>query len=189
VIVGSDRSMNSVATPFLFYLLAAVAVAGGLLVITRRKATHSGLALSVTLFAVAGLYLMLSAPFVAGVQIVVYSIGIVGLFLLVVALMRIERSAQDINDRNTKRRFNRLWPVSVVFGCGLLALFASAIGKGRALFPDRMISLAGRSNTQEIAKMLYGEAGKIGEYTLAFEITSLLLLVAILGAVVMTRKS
>ncbi len=63
--------MTPVATPFFFYLLSGLAVLGGLLVITRRNAVHSALALIVTLLAVAGLYLMLYAPFVAGVQIIV----------------------------------------------------------------------------------------------------------------------
>ncbi|HKN72270.1 MAG TPA: NADH-quinone oxidoreductase subunit J, partial [Terriglobales bacterium] len=70
----------------------------------------------------------------------------------------------------------------------LMALFAFAIVKGKALFPDRGLSLPESSNTQQIASMLYGEAGRMGQYTFAFEIASLLLLVAILGAVIMTKK-
>ena len=57
--------MTPVATPFFFYMLSGLAIGGGLLVITRRNAVHSALALIVTLLAVAGLYLMLYAPFVA----------------------------------------------------------------------------------------------------------------------------
>ena len=68
--------MTPVATPFFFYLLSGLAVLGGVLVITRRNAVHSALALILTLLAVAGLYLMLYAPFVAGVQIIVYAGGI-----------------------------------------------------------------------------------------------------------------
>ncbi len=65
-----------IATPWFFYGLAAAAVISGLLVITRRNAVHSALSLIVTLLSVAGLYLMLYAPFVAGVQIIVYAGGI-----------------------------------------------------------------------------------------------------------------
>ena len=72
--------------------------------------------------------------------------------------------------------------------CALLALFMSAFAKGKALFADRMMQLPEATNTQQIAAMLYGEAGRMGEYTFAFEIASLLLLVAILGAVIMTKK-
>jgi NADH-quinone oxidoreductase subunit J len=176
-----NSGMTPVATPFFFYMLAGLAIVGGLLVITRRNAVHSALALIVTLLAIAGLYLMLYAPFVAGVQIIVYAGGIMVLFLFVIMLVNIERASKE-------RRFNRMWPVGLAAACALLGLFVSAFVKGKALFPDRMMSLSESSNTQEIANKLYGEAGRMGEYTFAFEIASLLLLVAILGAVIMTKK-
>jgi NADH-quinone oxidoreductase subunit J len=97
-------------------------------------------------------------------------------------LVNIDRAAKD-------RQFNRMWPVGLAAACALLALFMSAFMKGKTLFPpDRIVTLPESSNTQQIAGMLYGEAGKMGAYTFAFEIASLLLLVAILGAVIMTRK-
>jgi len=170
-----------IATPFFFYMLAGAAILGGLLVITRRNAVHSALALIVTLLSVAGLYLMLYAPFVAGVQIIVYAGGIMVLFLFVIMLVNIDRSSKE-------RQFNRMWPIGLVAACLLLALFMGAFSKGRALFVDRMIPLPESSNTQQIAAMLYGDAGRMGQYTFAFEIASLLLLVAILGAVIMTKK-
>jgi NADH-quinone oxidoreductase subunit J len=186
-----NGGMAPVATPWFFYALAALAVFSGLLVITRRNAVHSALALIVTLLSVAGLYLMLYAPFVAGVQIIVYAGGIMVLFLFVIMLVNIERSSKD-------RRFNRIWPVGWAAACALMVLFVSAIVKGRALlndprtgkalWPDPIGKLAESSNTQQIANMLYGEAGRMGQYTFAFEIASLLLLVAILGAVIMTKK-
>ena len=176
-----NAGMAPVATPWFFYVLAGLAVVSGLLVITRRNAVHSALALIVTLLAVTGLYLMLYAPFVAAVQIFVYAGGIMLLFLFVIMLVNIERSSKD-------RQFNRMWPVGLAAACALLALFVTAFAKGKALFPDHMISLPESSNTQQIAGMLYGEAGRMGEYTFAFEIASLLLLVAILGAVIMTKK-
>jgi len=185
-----NSGMAPVATPWFFYALAGLAVASGLAVITRRNAVHSALALIVTLLSVAGLYLMLYAPFVAGVQIIVYAGGIMVLFLFVIMLVNIERSSKD-------RQFNRMWPVGLAAACALLALFVSVIVKGKAvlndpitgkaLWPDPM-RLPESSNTQQVAAMLYGQAGRMGEYTFAFEIASLLLLVAILGAVIMTKK-
>ncbi len=65
---------------------------GGILVITRKNAVHSALALIVTLLAQAALYLMLYAPFVAGVQIILYAGGIMVLFLFVIMLVSIERT-------------------------------------------------------------------------------------------------
>lgn len=170
-----------VGTPYFFYGLAAAAIISGLLVITRRNAVHSALALIVTLLSVSGLYLMLYAPFVAGVQIIVYAGGIMVLFLFVIMLVNIERSSKE-------RQFNRIWPVGLVASCALLALFLGAFSKGKALLPDHMVQLPEATNTQQVAAMLYGEAGKMGQYTFTFEIASLLLLVAILGAVIMTKR-
>lgn len=176
-----NPGMAPVATPFFFYLLAGLAIAGGVLVITRRNSVHSALALIVTLLSVAGLYLMLYAPFVAAVQIIVYAGGIIVLFLFVIMLVNIERVSKE-------RQFNRIWPAGLAAACGLMALFMFAFVKGKALFPDRLMTLPESSNTQQIATMLYGERGNMGQYTFAFEIASLLLLVAILGAVIMTKK-
>jgi NADH-quinone oxidoreductase subunit J len=176
-----DAGMAPVATPYFFYALAAMAVTGGVLVITLRNAVHSALALIVTLLGVAGFYLMLYAPFVSAVQIIVYAGGIMVLFLFVIMLVNIDHAAKE-------RRFNRMWPVGLGAAAALFALFLYAFAKSRTLFPDRLISLQETTNTQDIANKLYGEAGRMGQYTFAFEIASLLLLVAILGAVIMTKK-
>jgi len=186
-----NSGMAPVATPWFFYGLAGLAVASGVAVITRRNAVHAALALIVTLLSVAGLYLMLYAPFVFAVQLFVYAGGIMLLFLFVIMLVNIERYSKE-------RRFNRIWPAGLLASCALMALFLSAFVKGRALFSDRLVQLPESSNTQEIAKALYGEVVKtslypngqytMGQYTFAFEIASLLLLVAILGAVIMTKK-
>src|SRR6201993_3888104 len=98
--------MQPIATPLFFYFLSAAAIISGLLVITRKNAVHSALSLIVTLLSLAGLYLMLYAPFVAGVQIIVYAGGIMVVFLFVIMLVNIERSSKD-------RRFNRMWPVGL----------------------------------------------------------------------------
>src|SRR3989449_1610381 len=94
--------MTPIATPFFFYLLSGLALLGGILVITRKNAVHSALALILTLLALAGLYLMLYAPFVAGVQIILYAGGIMVLFLFVIMLVSIERSQKE-------EQFNKQW--------------------------------------------------------------------------------
>ena len=170
-----------IATTFFFYLLAAAAILSGLVVITRRNAVHSALALIVTLLSVAGLYLMLYAPFVAGVQIIVYAGGIMVLFLFVIMLVDIERVSKE-------RQFNRIWPIGLIASCLLLTIFIGAFSKGKALLPGGATQLPEAVNTQAIAGYLYGDAGRMGQYTFAFEIASLLLLVAIIGAVIMTKK-
>src|SRR5436309_15697948 len=84
--------MQPVATTFFFYFLSAVTVTSGVMVITRRNPVHSALALILALLGQAGLYLMLYAPFVAGVQILLYAAGIMLLLLSVIILVITERS-------------------------------------------------------------------------------------------------
>ena len=100
-----------VATPFFFYGLAAIMLIGGILVITRKNAIHSAMALITTLLAQAALYLMLYAPFVAGVQIILYAGGIMVLFLFVIMLISIERNMKE-------RQFNRQWLIGIVAAAG-----------------------------------------------------------------------
>lgn len=168
-----------VATPFFFYLLAATMIAGGILVITRKNAVHSAMALITTLLAQAGLYLMLYAPFVAGVQIILYAGGIMVLFLFVIMLISIERSEKE-------RQFNKQWLVGIVAAGALGGLFIAVYTKGRSLFPEGHLTFGESGNTQAVADLLYGKT--TGVYMFSFEIASLLLLVAIIGAVVMAKK-
>jgi NADH-quinone oxidoreductase subunit J len=167
--------MAPVATPFFFYLLAGIMLIGGILVITRKNPVHSALALIVTLLAQASIYLMLYAPFVAGVQIILYAGGIMVLFLFVIMLVSIDRSMRE-------RQFNSQWVVGLIAATALGGLFIAVYMKGKNIFPEHAMSLVENDNTQKIATMLYGQ------YMFAFEIASLLLLVAIIGAVVMAKK-
>ncbi len=168
-----------VATPFFFYLLAGIMIIGGVLVITRKNAVHSALALITTLLAQAGIYLMLYAPFVAGVQIILYAGGIMVLFLFVIMLINIERTMKE-------RQFNKQWLVGGVAALALGGLFISVFIKGKDLFPNGRMLYAESDNTQRIAGLLFDRS--TGMYMFAFEIASLLLLVAIIGAVVMAKK-
>jgi NADH-quinone oxidoreductase subunit J len=167
--------MAPVATPFFFYLLSAIMLIGGILVITRKNPVHSALALIVTLLAQASIYLMLYAPFVAGVQIILYAGGIMVLFLFVIMLVSIERSIRE-------RQFNSQWIIGVIAATALGGLLIAVYTKGTSLFPDHPLTIAEGDNTQRVATMLYGQ------YMFPFEIASLLLLVAIIGAVVMAKK-
>ena len=172
-----------VATPFFFYGLAAIMIIGGILVITRKNAVHSALALITTLLAQAGLYLMLYAPFVAGVQIILYAGGIMVLFLFVIMLISIERNMKE-------RQFNKQWLIGIVAAGALGGLFIAVYTtttRGRVLFPEGRVSYVEAGNTQGIASLLFDM--DTGTYMFSFEIASLLLLVAIIGAVVMAKKT
>jgi NADH-quinone oxidoreductase subunit J len=167
--------MAPVATPFFFYLFAVIMLVGGILVITCKNAVHSALALIVALLAQASIYLMLYAPFVAGVQIILYAGGIMVLFLFVIMLVSIERSMKE-------RQFNSQWVAGIIAATALGGLFIAVYMKGTNIFPDHVLPVVENDNTQKVATMLYGQ------YMFAFEIASLLLLVAIIGAVVMAKK-
>jgi len=165
-------------TTLLFYLLAAAAIVSASFVISCHKALHSALSLMVTLLSLAGLYLMLYAPFVASVQVLVYAGAIMASFLIAIAIVKNVTTSE-------KSHSNPDWIIRLASACPLIAFFFYAFAKSRQLFPDRMVVAQG-SNTQQIATLLYGEPGRIGPYTLTLEIAALLLLVAILGAIIMT---
>ena len=171
--------MNPVATPFFFYLLAGIMIIGGILVITRKNAVHSALALITALLAQAGIYLMLYAPFVAGVQIILYAGGIMVLFLFVIMLINIERTLKE-------RQFNKQWLIGGVAALALGGLFISVFIKAKDLSPNGRMLYGESDNTQAVAALLFDRSS--GTYMFSFEIASLLLLVAIIGAVVMAKK-
>src|ERR1700694_4114536 len=123
--------MTPVATTFFFYFLSAVTVVSGAVVILRKNAIHSALALIVALLGQAALYLMLYAPFVAGVQIILYAGGIMVLFLFVIMLVNIERSQKE-------EQFNKQWMVGLLAAAALGGLFLATYVKGQALFPQRV---------------------------------------------------
>jgi NADH-quinone oxidoreductase subunit J len=167
--------MTPVATTFFFYFLSAAVVVSAILVITRKNPVHSALSLIVTLLSLAGLYLMLYAPFVAGVQIILYAGGIMVLFLFVIMLVNIERAQREF-------AFNHQWHVGIAAGLLLGAMFLYVYKQGASIFPANPTVLPEQNNTQQVGMLLFQS------YLLPFEIASLLLLVAIVGAVVMAKK-
>jgi len=167
--------MTPIAPTFFFYMLAALAIVSAILVITRKNAVHSALSLIITLLSLAGLYLMLYAPFVAGVQIVLYAGGIMVLFLFVIMLVNLDKAAKE-------EQFNHQWHIGILASLVLGAMFVFVYVKGKMIFPGTPLPMPEQTNTQQIGLALFQN------YLLPFEIASLLLLVAIVGAVVMAKK-
>ena len=132
--------MNPVATPFFFYALSGVAVLSAIAVIMRRNPVHSAIALIFTLLSLAGLYLMLYAPFVAGVQIILYVGGIVVLFLFVIMLINIDRMQREY-------QFNKQWLVGLLAAAVLGALFVAVYVKGQSIFPHNAVRFRGVEHT------------------------------------------
>src|ERR1043165_4211624 len=131
---AAEEGMKPIGTPYFFYLLSAMAILSGIAVITRKSPIHSALALIVTLLSLAGLYLMLYAPFVAGVQIIVYAGGIMVLFLFVIMLVNIERAQREFV-------FNQQWPVGILLSVALGGLFVFIYQRGGSIFPNNPVSL------------------------------------------------
>jgi NADH-quinone oxidoreductase subunit J len=101
--------------------------------------------------------------------------GIMVLFLFVIMLVNIERSEKE-------KQFNQQWIAGVLAAVALGGLFVAIYIKGQSLFSGRVNTLPETQNTQRVGEMLYSS------YMFPFEIASLLLLVAIIGAVVMAKK-
>ena len=160
----------------IFYLFAGIAVVSALLVITRRNAVHSAIFLVTTLIAIAGLYLQLRAEFLAAVQIILYVGGIMVLFLFVIMLVNLDVALRQA-------QFNQQWLLA-----GVVTLVTAAqVSYGIYLGRDAFRLPAGEAgalepSTERVAQALYQT------YMLPFEIASLLLLVAMVGAVIMAKK-
>src|ERR1700745_2493763 len=139
--------MQPVATTFFFYFLSGLALASGVLVITRKNPVHSALALILTLLCLAGLYLMLYAPFVAGVQIILYVGGIMVLFLFVIMLVNLERSEKE-------RQFNQQWIAGIAAAVALGVLFVLIYTRGSTLFAQPALQIPENQNTQQVGLVL-----------------------------------
>jgi NADH-quinone oxidoreductase subunit J len=161
-----------------FYIFALLVLGGGVMTITRRNAVHSALWLIVSLLGAAGLFLLRGAEFLFAVQIVLYIGGVVLLILYVVMLVNLDETAKA-------KQFNKQWWVALacVIVVGAELAFVLKRGAGSLELPAPATAFAaGLGNTERVADVLFSE------YLLPFEIASLLLLVAVVGAVVMAKK-
>lgn len=158
-----------------FYGLALIAVASALVTIFSRNAMYSVLALVVTFFAIAGIYLQLNAEFVAFVHIIVYAGAIMVLFLFVVMML-------NLNDVSVKLRSNvNIRWIAVLVGLAM----AGILGYGAlqtTLPAPNYANGSGSGSVGVLGKMLFNE------YLLPFELTSVLLIATMVGVIVLTKK-
>lgn len=159
---------------FQFYLFALMAIVAALLFVTRRSPVAAALWLVNVMFALSGLYVMLDAPFVAAVQVLVYAGAIMVVFLFVVMLLNLGRPDQLPDLRESGARI----------GAGVVgvALLANLLAVRRETLPGVELAPPSDNVVLPVAEALFTE------YLLAFELTSILLLVAIVGAVVLAKK-
>ncbi len=165
----------------LFYFFAGIAVLSALLMITRRNAIHSAVFLITTLLATAGIFLQLRAEFLFISQIILYVGGIMVLFIFVIMLVRLDVPLPRIRSPLMK------WVaafVALAVGAeaGVVILLARKIPGQGLIIPSPAAGDKLPPNTEELGRSLFGA------YLLPFEIASILLLVAMVGAVVMGKK-
>lgn len=159
----------------LFWIISAMAIGSALMLITAKNPVHSVLWLIVTFFAISGHYILLNAQFLAIVNIIVYAGAIMVLFLFVVMLM-------NLNAETEPRKNKRLQFAGVISGgCLFLVLVASL---NKAGTPAAMVQMG--SGDQGLIKNLGNALFK--EYVIPFEISSVLFLSAMIGAVVIGKK-
>jgi NADH-quinone oxidoreductase subunit J len=162
-----------------FVLASAMVLAGAIGVIVRANPVHAALSLVLTLFGVAVHFVALGAHFLAAVQVIVYAGAIVVLFLFVIMLLGVDKS-----DDLSIEPFPIQRPLAAVVGVGLAGLLIASIVRAR----DRIaqgppLVSAGDTNIKELANNLFQD------WVFAFEFTSILLIVAVAGTVLLTRKT
>jgi NADH-quinone oxidoreductase subunit J len=161
-----------------FYALAAIAILASLLVIAQRNPIYSVLLLIASFGALSGLYVMLDAPFAAVIQIIVYAGAIMVLFLFVVMLLNAPHEETEHDLRLHPLMRSGPMGFGVVLAGVLVVELWLAIGAGRA----SAFSTASTSSVRDIGRILFTD------YAFAFEVTSVLILVAMVGAVVLARR-
>ena len=159
-----------------FYTLAALILGFAVLVISARETVHSVLFLVLNFMCVAALYVLLHAQFLAVIQVLVYVGGIVVLYLFVVMLVNLKRPPEAHSDPRRMGRLGVVMAAAVLVE--LVAIFALGWSKpevtgGGGLSPN---------NVQQLGRLLYQD------YLIPFEVASVLLLVAMIGAIVLAKR-
>ena len=170
-----------------FVIAAAIVLAGAVGVIVSRNPVHAALSLVATLFGVAVLFVAQDAHFLAAVQVIVYAGAIVVLFLFVIMLLGGDR-AEDLRvDPLVGQRSAAAAAGVGLIGVALVALFVTRHDEGSVVTGAKSVSgaLTGgdHSNVEKLAESLFTR------YLFAFEVTSVLLVIAVVAAVVLARRA
>lgn len=179
-------------TLIVFVIASLMVLGGGLGVVLRNHPVHAALSLVLALFGVAVHFVAMEAHFLAAVQVIVYAGAIVVLFLFVIMLLGVDRSE---NLRTEPLRVQR--PLAVIAGLGIAGLLAAAIVASRddpprALGDGIAVEVVEGSNGEVAvtpdANIKQLSTNLFGDHVFAFELTSVLLVVAVAGTVMMTRR-
>jgi NADH-quinone oxidoreductase subunit J len=162
-----------------FYTLAALILGFGILVITARNTVHSVLFLVVNFLFVAALYVLLGAQFLAVIQVMVYAGGIVVLYLFVVMLVNLKRPPEVHRDRHRRSRLAFVLSCVLLAEMGAIALWGYV---GPRVPAAAATSASASQNVEQVGWLLYTT------YLVPFEVASMLLLAAMVGAIILARR-
>ena len=163
------------ATEILFWFLSALALFSALMVVVSKNPVHSVLWLIVVFFAISGHYILLNAQFLAIVNLIVYAGAIMVLFLFVIMLM-------NLNNETEPQRNSLIKLAGVVAGCLLLTVMISAVRSAGEINNSQAITEGDIGLIQNLGKVLFTQ------YVVPFELSSVLFLSAMVGAVVIGKK-
>jgi len=159
----------------IFYFLAVSAIACGLMVILQKNPVISAMFLILVMLCLAGIYLLLAAEFIAAIQVIVYAGAIMVLFLFVIMLLNLEKDVRAL----VKSPFQKV--AAAILVLMLVAVLVVTLGKNVAVTQEAL-KAGGIPNTAAIGHLLFGR------FLLPFEITSVILLVAIIGVILIGKK-
>jgi NADH-quinone oxidoreductase subunit J len=170
-----------VAHAIAFYTLAAFILGFAVLVVTTRDTVHSVLFLVLDFLFVAALYVLLAAPFLAAIQVLVYAGGIVVLYLFVVMLVNLKRPPEAHHDPHRRTKLGFFLSAAVLVELAAIAVYGYVSPAAAAAGP-LTAGVPGTGNTEQVGWLLYTS------YLIPFEIASMLLLVAMIGAIVLAKR-
>ncbi|MGB7435237.1 MAG: NADH-quinone oxidoreductase subunit J [Candidatus Acidiferrum sp.] len=163
------------ASVIIFFVLAAIAIAGAISLIVQRHPIHSALSLIVVMVALAGLYLLMGAEFVAAVQIIVYGGAIMVLFVFVIMLLNA--------GEEERTNFSKLATYAgIPLAVAVTGLIAAAIVNSQTVAAMPAATPVTLTSTRTLSTLLFTE------FVYPFELTSFLILIAILGAIVLAQR-
>lgn len=160
----------------LFYVFSALAVFGAVMVVSHRNPVSSAISLVLTLFSTAVLFVLLHAHFIAAIQILIYAGAIMVLFLFTIMFLNIRESELRFDSANVPKRATFLFLFIIVAGILSSRLFPEPQGE----FPE-ITDEQSFGSVAEVGRSLFSD------YLLAFELTSILVVTAMVGVVVIVR--
>lgn len=162
-----------------FIILTVLAIGSAIVTVTHRNPVYCALALIMCFLAIAGFYLLLGAPFLAAVQVIIYAGSIMTLFIFTIMLMDLDKSHIESSPARFGKYIATLLGYVLFVQLVLVVNISFLLGKKGPWTPDKIKAMG---HTQVVGKVLFSQ------YLYPFEIISLILLVALIGAIILGKK-